>query len=79
LHIGGAPDCSQCGCAISSGLHWIRTLEIAGSLKIDHFIEASIGVGLLRKRFRSGAIQFSRWERNQPIPNQETKLVRIHS
>ena len=27
---GGNPDCSQCGCAISSGLHWVRTIKIAG-------------------------------------------------
>jgi MoaA/NifB/PqqE/SkfB family radical SAM enzyme len=76
---GGKPDCSQCGCAISSGLHWIRTLQIAGSLKIDHFIEGSIGVGLLMKRLRSGSTLLPRWQRNQPKTNQETKLVRIQS
>src|ERR1700721_18993 len=27
---GGNPDCSQCGCAISSGLHWIRGVKFAG-------------------------------------------------
>ncbi len=25
---GGTPDCSQCGCAISSGLHWVRGRQI---------------------------------------------------
>jgi hypothetical protein len=63
---GGAPDCSQCGCAISSGLHWIRSFEIAGSLKVDHFIEGSIAVGLWMKRLRTGSVQFSRWERSEP-------------
>ena len=27
---GGSPDCSQCGCAVSSGLHWVRTVKVAG-------------------------------------------------
>jgi len=76
---GGTPDCSQCGCAISSGLHWIRTVEIAGPLKVDHFIEGSIEVGLALNRFRSRSIRLPRWVRNEPTPNQETKLVRIQS
>jgi MoaA/NifB/PqqE/SkfB family radical SAM enzyme len=76
---GGTPDCSQCGCAISSALHWLRTLEIAGPLKITHFIEGSIGVGLLMKRFRSGTTQLPRWERNEPRINEKTKLVQIQS
>jgi MoaA/NifB/PqqE/SkfB family radical SAM enzyme len=76
---GGKPDCSQCGCAISGGLHWIRTLEIAGSLKIGHFIDSSIAMGLLMKRFRSGSIQLPRWKRNEPKTNQQTKLVQIQS
>src|SRR5262249_564723 len=29
---GGTPDCSQCGCAASSGLHWIRNVKAAGPL-----------------------------------------------
>jgi organic radical activating enzyme len=47
---GGTPDCSECGCAITSGLHWIRTVPVAGPLKVDHFIEGSIRVGLLINR-----------------------------
>jgi MoaA/NifB/PqqE/SkfB family radical SAM enzyme len=47
---GGSPDCSQCGCAISSALHWIRTIELAGPVKIDHFIGGSINIGLLVNR-----------------------------
>jgi hypothetical protein len=27
---GGVPDCSQCGCAISSGLHWVKPIKLAG-------------------------------------------------
>ena len=28
---GGTPDCSQCGCSISSALHWIRDVKVAGT------------------------------------------------
>ena len=42
---GGTPDCSQCGCAISSGLHWIQTVKVAGPLKVKHFVGGSVGVG----------------------------------
>ena len=42
---GGEPDCSQCGCAISSGLHWIKQVSVVGPLKIGHIANASIKVG----------------------------------
>jgi hypothetical protein len=41
---GGTPDCSQCGCAVSSGLHWVRGIRFAGPAKINHFIEGSVRV-----------------------------------
>ena len=31
---GGTPDCSQCGCVVSSGLHHVQQRKIAGSA--DH-------------------------------------------
>src|SRR3984957_598768 len=49
---GGTSDCSQCGCSISSALHWIRTIKVAGPLKVDHFVSGSIGVGKLVNRLR---------------------------
>jgi MoaA/NifB/PqqE/SkfB family radical SAM enzyme len=58
---GGAPDCSQCGCAISSGLHWIKSIKLAGPVKIDHFVRGSIGVGLMVNRLRSRSTRLSRW------------------
>lgn len=59
---GGTPDCSQCGCAISSGLHWIRTEKVVGPLKVDHFIQGSINIGRLINRFRPSAPEPPRWE-----------------
>jgi hypothetical protein len=59
---GGAPDCSQCGCAASSGLHWIRSAKVAGPLRVGHFVGASIGIGTLLNRARKQTTQPSRWK-----------------
>jgi MoaA/NifB/PqqE/SkfB family radical SAM enzyme len=74
---GGTPDCSQCGCAISSGLHWVRTIKLAGSLKVNHFVGGSIGVGLLVNRFRARSIRLSRWHSGAAKPRREPELVQI--
>jgi MoaA/NifB/PqqE/SkfB family radical SAM enzyme len=58
---GGTPDCSQCGCAISSGLHWIKSIKLAGPVKIDHFVRSSIGIGLLANRLRQRSTHVPRW------------------
>ena len=59
---GGSPDCSQCGCSVSSALHWIRNIKLAGPLKVDHFVGGSIGVGLMVNRLRPHASQPTRWQ-----------------
>jgi len=74
---GGTPDCSQCGCAISSGLHWIRTIRLAGPVKIDHFITTSVSVGLLMSRLRARAARPSRWKPPAIRPQPESELVQI--
>jgi len=74
---GGTPDCAQCGCAISGALHWIRTIKVAGPLKIDHFVRGSIGVGRFVNRLRSQAIQNSRWQSGEGNPKTGTDLVQI--
>jgi MoaA/NifB/PqqE/SkfB family radical SAM enzyme len=65
---GGAPDCSQCGCSISSALHWIRTIKVAGPLKVDHFVRGSIGVGKLVNRLRTRSTQPQRWDSGATKP-----------
>jgi len=72
---GGSPDCSQCGCAISSALHWIRTIKLAGPVKIDHFIGGSIGVGQLVNRLRLHSIRPARWYSGAAKP--KAPLVQI--
>ena len=75
---GGTPDCSQCGCAISSGLHWIKQVSIAGPLKISHVANASVHVGLLANRLRKRADRPSRWTPGPRISAEKTKLVQIN-
>jgi MoaA/NifB/PqqE/SkfB family radical SAM enzyme len=42
---GGNPDCSQCGFAVSAGLHWMHNRKIAAGLKVGHLIDASLAIG----------------------------------
>ena len=77
---GGAPDCSQCGCAASSGLHWIKGVQVAGPVKVGHFIANSVRIGLLMNRLRSRAARPSRWTESCTSANRkENKLVHIES
>jgi hypothetical protein len=76
---GGSPDCSQCGCSISSGLHWVRTVRVVGPLKVDHFVSGSIGVGSLVNRFRSGLIRPPRWDSARLAEKPNLDLVQISS
>ena len=49
---GGTPDCSQCGCSISSALHWIKDERIAGPLRVGHVVTSSLAVGTAVNRMR---------------------------
>ena len=75
---GGTPDCSQCGCAASIGLHWIRGIKVAGPVKVDHFIGSSVKVGLLTNRLRSRPARPTRWNSSDPPrDNKNDKLIQI--
>jgi MoaA/NifB/PqqE/SkfB family radical SAM enzyme len=76
---GGTPDCSQCGCAASSGLHWIRAEKVAGPLKVGHFVQTSVAIGSLVNRFKRRAIRPSRWRPGGPQVENKTELVQIAS
>jgi MoaA/NifB/PqqE/SkfB family radical SAM enzyme len=73
---GGSPDCSQCGCAISSGLHWIRSVKLAGPLKVGHLVQASIRIGRLTNRFRRRSTLPTRWS-TRADEKAENELVQI--
>jgi MoaA/NifB/PqqE/SkfB family radical SAM enzyme len=42
---GGDPDCSECGCAVSAGLHWLGGRPLALGLRARHLIDASLALG----------------------------------
>lgn len=77
---GGTPDCSQCGCAASSGLHWIKGVKVAGPLKVGHFVGGSVKIGLIMNRLRPRATKPPRWTPSSNSAARNTdKLVRIQS
>ncbi len=76
---GGTPDCSQCGCSISTGLHWVRGVKVLGPVRVDHFMASSIRIGLMMNRLRSKPARPSRWNSNTPKPDPKNELVQIQS
>jgi MoaA/NifB/PqqE/SkfB family radical SAM enzyme len=74
---GGTPDCSQCGCIASSGLHWIRSVKVAGPVKVGHFVRGSVSIGSFVNRLRPRGIQPSRWGSGGPQVRAKTELVQI--
>jgi MoaA/NifB/PqqE/SkfB family radical SAM enzyme len=42
---GGRPDCANCGCIASAGLGAVGRYHLAGRLRVDHVLGASIAVG----------------------------------
>jgi organic radical activating enzyme len=66
---GGNPDCSQCGCAISSGLHWFKDFRLAGLVKLDPIAKASMTIGSAVGRLRREYSPHERWKR-KPVVNQ---------
>lgn len=42
---GGVPDCAECGCSISMGLHWLGERRVAGPLRARHLIKGSLAIG----------------------------------
>jgi hypothetical protein len=74
---GGTPNCAECGCAASSGLHWIRNVKVVGPLRVRHFVEGSVGVGSLVNRLRRRKVTLSRWRPNKPGSGEKPELVHI--
>lgn len=72
---GGTPDCSQCGCAISSGLHWLRGVRAGRLVKIGTLVKMSVALGSVAGRFRSDYREHPRWSREQTLPAHD--LVQI--
>jgi hypothetical protein len=76
---GGNPDCSQCGCSISSALHWIRGIKLAGPLKAGHLVRGSLSVGSAVRKLRGDIDDLSRWRGGVRFVGQKKGLVQIQS
>ena len=73
---GGTPDCSQCGCAISTGLHWLKTVRVARLVKIETLVNGSVELGSLLGKLRPEYHQHPRWIGQ---PASKGKLVQIEN
>ena len=76
---GGNPDCTQCGCSISSALHWIQDIGIAGPLRVGHVVNTSLNVGSVVSRLRSNQHRMSRWQPGAGSAGRENTLIQIQS
>jgi hypothetical protein len=74
--LGGTPDCAQCGCVASVGLHSVKSVRLAGPLTIDHVVRASMAIGRAAGRVRS-EIAPSRWQGQPQRPASDSELVQI--
>jgi organic radical activating enzyme len=73
---GGTPDCTQCGCMVSIGLHHMDKVKVAGPLRVGHLVKGSVAIGSALNRFRNSRNP-SRWAGNSdPAPKE---LVQIQS
>lgn len=76
---GGEPNCAECGCAASMGLHWIRNVKVAGPVRVGHFVRGSIGIGSLINRLSRENENPSRWKSKGALRNKKRQLVHIAS
>lgn len=74
---GGSPNCAECGCAASSGLHWIREIKVAGPLRVGHFVRGSVGVGSVVNRLSSRQDNPARWNAKGAHSNKKREVVQI--
>lgn len=75
---GGNPDCAQCGCSISSALHWIRDVKIAGPLRVGHMLRSSLAIGRTINQMRGDHDLANRW-RGVRLTGKKTGLVQIQT
>lgn len=66
---GGDPDCSQCGCAASIALHWIRDTRLVGPVRVRHMLQGSLKVGQVMRRLRGASWKRAGKRRSRPPKN----------
>lgn len=74
---GGTPDCSQCGCAATSGLHYAEQIRLFAGLRIGHLVRGSMAVGSFVDNFRKRSTKPTRWAVASTQVQQQSQLVRI--
>jgi MoaA/NifB/PqqE/SkfB family radical SAM enzyme len=73
---GGDPDCSQCGCAISAGLHWMANLKL-GPVPMRQVVRSSMAIGSVAGKFQPGFEEL-RWKESKRVQSiRESEFVRI--
>jgi hypothetical protein len=77
---GGTPNCVECGCSISMGLHWLGEIAVARPLRARHLIRGSLAIGRTVNRVRHQG-QGLRWDNDarddESSPMNPPKLVQI--
>lgn len=76
---GGNPDCSQCGCSISSALHWVRDVKVVGSLRVGHMVQSSLKIGTTVRRLRGEPEAVDRWGKGARFVGRKSPLVQIQA
>jgi len=71
--LGGAPDCSQCGCAASVGFHSLRHTALVGPLKVGHIVTASVAIGATVGRLRR-SVEPERWRKPGAVKKELVQL-----
>ena len=57
----------------------VRSVKVAGGLKVGHFIGASVEIGLLANRLKSRPNRTARWKPGAGPSKDENTLVQIES
>jgi MoaA/NifB/PqqE/SkfB family radical SAM enzyme len=59
---GGEPNCAECGCSISLGMHWLGDYKVAGPLRGKHLLNASLAIGRTVNRLSRHDQASLRWD-----------------
>ncbi len=74
---GGNPDCTQCGCAVTTALHWIGQRKLVGPLTVGHLVRGSAKIGRFSAQLRSS--DGLRWGSPPAASAEKKDLVQIVS
>lgn len=75
---GGDPDCGQCGCSISSALHWIQGAKVAGPIRVGQMVNSSLAIGSAIRKLRVERDVVNRW-RDVRLVRDKASLVQIQT